>query len=288
MVETGRESNARPPRPYVRCRADYDEQVWDWGRAPGRSLVVCAAPRSGSTWLCEMLADRGYGTPIEYFNPLYVRYLCHRWRCSTLGAYRLQLWRHRTTADGWCAGKLLAPHFFTLDERLFAPLAHPANAGDAELPIDPDRRRSDYLQAFFPRPTYLRLRRKDTAGQAVSYWLAQQTGVWMQWTEQDPRQIDDLAYDLDAIAQSARQLERYENNWDRYFRVNAITPIEVGYEDMTADPAGTLDRITHEIGNPPAPATARRQPAKRHHRQRSEPADALVDRYRSTLQQTNH
>ena len=55
-------------------RPDIVDLIGPWfdrprGEPAGKTLIICAAPRTGSTNLARLLTAAGIGVPHEYFNP---------------------------------------------------------------------------------------------------------------------------------------------------------------------------------------------------------------------------
>jgi hypothetical protein len=62
-------------------------------RPERRTLLICSAPRTGSTELCRNLLAAGIGIPHEYFNSDFARLLGERW---LFGNTPIGIWpRHR-------------------------------------------------------------------------------------------------------------------------------------------------------------------------------------------------
>jgi LPS sulfotransferase NodH len=269
---TGDESN-EPPPPHPNCLADHDLHVWDWALPPSRSYLVCSSARSGSTWLCEELSWRGLGDPLEYLNPAYVRFFAWLWGCANVAQYRLMLWRTRTTAEGFFGMKILGMHFFDLIEELFVPLV------DGEPPSEPDERRRLYVEKILPGCSYVWLRRSDKVRQAVSWWVADKTEVWMQLAPVDRRALDLIEFDFDAIDLKRQMCEREDRQWARFFEQNGIEPFELVYEDLEKEPELLLASLASHLGG--HPGIGRPRPERRIHVQRNAATEELVARYRA-------
>lgn len=267
------ESDESPRPPHLNCLADYDHYVWDWAIPPARSYLVCSSARSGSTWLCEELSWRGLGDPLEYLNPAYVKFLAWRWGCATLAQYRLMLWRTRTTAQGCFGMKILAMHFFDLIEEFFVPLV------DGEPPSAPDERRRLYVEKILPACSYVWLRRRDKVRQAVSWWVADETQVWMQTAPEDRRGLDRITFDAGAIDRKRQTCEQEDQQWGRFFEYNAIEPFEIVYEDLEQEPARLLASLATHLGG--HPQIERPRPEWHNHVQRNAVTEEFVARYQA-------
>jgi LPS sulfotransferase NodH len=117
-----------------------------------RGYLLCATPRSGSNYLCELLASTGrLGTPREYFNAT-------GRRAYDDPAYpedpREELARVLTTGS--------------TTNGVYGVKVHPFQLAPLLDRVDPF--------AELPRLRAVRIRRLDRLGQALSWARAQQTG----------------------------------------------------------------------------------------------------------------
>jgi LPS sulfotransferase NodH len=198
-----------------------------------RGYLICTTPRSGSTYLAELLASTGVlGVPREYFNPL------GRWgrpdkerpgdphplieRVLTKGA----------TPNGTYAVKSHADHF----------------AAVAAV-IDPMR--------VLPNLEIVRIRRQDMLAQAISWMRAQQTGQF----RADSRAKGVPHYDPSAIRRFIAELSEQAAFWDRLLAARGRVPLEIEYERLLQDPQREVDRVARIMGVrspvPIAPARVR-------------------------------
>ena len=180
-----------------------------------RGYVVCATPRSGSNYLCQLLASTGVlGRPREYFNAAGRRKYDDP-------AYpedpRLQLRQVLSTGATSNRAYGVKVHAFQL-----APLLDQ---------VDPF--------AELPRVRAIRQRRDDTLGQALSWARAQQTN---QHRAGDPP--EGLAsYDRARIDASLDFLTRENAWWDHHLARIDVPVLEIRYEDLEADPQREVDRV---------------------------------------------
>jgi len=215
--------------------------------APSKPLRywVCSSQRSGSALLCDLLSQTGeHGDPTEYLDirrPLfrelyleaggtrdrYVAWLLSQ-RASTNGSFGLKLHWHQGV--------------------MFVRGATRANAmAKARLGIGLHAMRG--LSKRFGEPTYVWVRRRDQLGQAISHYRARRTNQWDK-AEADAAPRPDPPFDAAEIDRSLRWLARVDGCWRRYFAWTRTTPFEVGYEDLAADPAGTMRDLGVALGVP--------------------------------------
>lgn len=88
----------------------------------------------------------------------------------------------------------------------------------------------------------------------MSLIKAEQTGLWH--VAPDGSEIERLAppkdpeYDFERIRRELAELESYDVAWNSWFATQDITPLRIGYETLSADPAATLIRICAALGVP--------------------------------------
>src|SRR5262245_1604124 len=144
----------------------------DWPTPAPRTIIICAAQRTGSYELCRFLTAAGLGVPHEYFNSNYAGRLMTRWGLTDdplsdigLGSY-MELLRRRRAAGGIFSTKLQYEQF------------------DAYL-------RNRHGAALFEGACVVHLFRPDIAGQLASFRAALQTGRWDYSARQTTRPEDD-------------------------------------------------------------------------------------------------
>jgi trehalose 2-sulfotransferase len=190
-----------------------------------RGYAVCGAPRSGSNYFCDVLTSTGrLGRPREYFNgdarrryddPAYPDDpALQAERILTLGA----------TPNGVYALKL----FPGLFDR-----------------VSPHLRLTEAL----PNLSFVRLRRLDVLGQALSWVRSIQTG---QFRSTETARAEPV-FDGPLIATYLGQVCQRNARWDMYFARTGQRPVEVTYEDLAEDPQGAVDRVAGRVGVAPSP-----------------------------------
>ena len=242
---------------------------------PTRSYIVASTPRSGSSLLCDGLALTGVlGVPVEYFNPVHREALAARWGCgSHLSGYLGGLCRMRTTPEGVFAAELHWEHALRLREELGRTgAATGAAAGARPTGLDLD---AEIFERVLPGLRYIRIIRQDVDKQAVSFCIAAQTGRWGDIPGQDlGGGVAEPIYRFEDVDRCRRWIEATELAWDRFFRRNAIAPLEVVYEDFVTDYVATFERIAAFLEVPIATvATPRMRP------QRTGMNDEFLERY---------
>ncbi|MGV7033017.1 Stf0 family sulfotransferase [Methylobacterium symbioticum] len=185
-----------------------------------RGYAVCTLPRSGSNVFCDLLGSTGsLGRPREYFN----------------GAAR-RTYDDPTYPDDPQAqiGRILT--MGATPNGIYALKVFP---GLHDL-VAPHLRWMEVL----PNLSFIRFRRGDVLGQAVSWVRANQT---QQFRSSDPRK-GELSYDADAIGLRLRQICQRNARWDMFFARTGLPALDVTYEDFLADPDREVGRVAAFIG----------------------------------------
>jgi trehalose 2-sulfotransferase len=254
---------------------------------PQRAYVVCATPRSGSTLLCEMLADCGIaGRPSEH-----VEQLRKRGRPNEPREYFADV-EDRSVLELLPASGPPRPHSGAIDERLAALIAYATTPNGvfgtkvmwsymadlqerlAELPGFGRLQDADRLAGLLGDVQYVHVLREDHVAQAISMWRAVQTRAWRAETDDAVEPV----YSFSGIEHLAHQLERHNVAWDRWFDQQEIEPLRVRYSEMAEDPGRVLQDTLDFIGvgdqahaEPPPPSMRR---------QSGEQSREWADRYR--------
>lgn len=234
------------------------------------SYFLCGTPRTGSTLLCSLLASTAVaGRPESYFREPDRHLWAARfgvpvaadgsvdYRAFVAGAVRAG-----RTPNGVFAARIMWGTMNSVVDGLQS--GHGA------------QRDLDVLTNAFGPLIFLKLRREDVVGQAVSWARAEQSGYWQSGDVAsapprfDPRQIDDLV----------RTISEHNTAWDSWFEAQGVQPHGVTYEQLVADPHGTVDAILRALGvKPPAGWLP-----QSHHRKQADDLNAeWIRRYGSWL-----
>jgi len=235
------------------------------GASIRRSYLLCATPRSGSNFLCEVLRSTGLaGQPDEYFwNPPVWH---ERWGVADFPTYFRRLLREGTTANGVFGSKLMWDQLEALVPQLAALLGRT----DAHPP--------DVLAATFPNLHYVWLTRHDKVRQGISYYRALETKVWRS-TDVPKAPPIDPPFSFEAIQSLVRLSEWEDQAWQDFFQQHGIEPLVVAYEDLARAPEKVARRIFRYLGISRWARGASR--AWQHQRQADALTDEWVDRYRA-------
>jgi LPS sulfotransferase NodH len=222
-------------------------------RRPLLSCFLATLPRSGSWLLAELLWNTGLaGEPHEYFRPDFTALWGSEWGLpSDLGYtdYVRAAVSLTQTPNGVFCAKVHWYQFAWLRQQL----AEQASA---------DQQQSA-LGAWFPDLRHVFLHRSDTARQAISYYLAAKTQVWF-WTGGRRPGPGVSEPDLQQVRWFEDVLVQHGHLWRDYFARSGAKPLEIRYEDLAADPPGTVNRVLEFLGvsqaaDPPRPPTLKPQ-----------------------------
>jgi LPS sulfotransferase NodH len=192
----------------VRDRFDFE---FEHRVEPVVSYMICSHPRSGSSLLCELLANTLHaGMPAEYLRPDRMAMLKRRWGAETLDDYLHALVEHKTSPNGVFG---LKAHWAQ-----YAPIADGEPNG---LPAG---------------LRYIHVSREDRLRQAVSWVRALQTGSWSTVTGPE---LAPAVYDRQDIERKIARIEQEEAAWERFFETHAIAPHRIAYEELAEAPEPT-------------------------------------------------
>ena len=204
----------------------------DWERPPDLSCVICSVPRSGSNLLSYALEDTGLaGRPREYFGARNEAGYAEEWglpRRYSLRSYLKKLAANSTTPNGVWGAHI---HLFDLLDVIERARKEFGKAlSERKL-----------LEACFPNPRYIYIRRADRVRQAIS-WI--RAGDSRQWLRLQGEPVSDrmarLDINLDDVDKWIQVFSEQESKWREFFARNNLTVHEVVYEDLASDYQATV------------------------------------------------
>ena len=216
------------------------------------SYIICATPRSGSTLLCDLLAETGVaGQPNSYYRQQDILHWAYAWGVSPEGPefdrrYLDAVRRVGAGKTGVFGLRLMWRSVDDLSIRLEA--LYPDLSDDAER----------FEKAFGPT-LYLHLSRQNKVAQAISLLKAEQTGLWHLAADGSERERTSPPqppiYDADRLAEVLRELEMHDDAWSTWFASHQLTPLRLTYETLAATPRLVLADILSALGRNPQIAT---------------------------------
>ncbi|HEY9290410.1 MAG TPA: Stf0 family sulfotransferase [Microlunatus sp.] len=237
---------------------------------PRLSYLICGTPRTGSTYLCGLLASTGVtGRPESYFRVEGELEFAQRWGVDLSGG---DVDRRQFLAAAVAAGS--TPNGVFAARVMWGSLENVVSKIDPDLPAHPRDDLDRLRRAFGPELRFVQLRRQDRLGQAVSWARAEQTAYWQQGNvaQAEPR------FDADQIDELLQTIEEHNAAWRQWFAAAGVQPLMISYEDLIADPDGTIRGLLDQLGIDAGPGIVITAPDRRQ-------ADAVnaewVQRYRA-------
>jgi trehalose 2-sulfotransferase len=189
-------------------------------RLADRGYMICTTPRSGSNYLCQLLASTGQlGNPIEYFNTRSRRkHTDPKYPKDRRG--QLDIVRSMgATPNGIYAVKVM-----------------PLQYSRATKEVDIFRE--------LPNLQLVRLRRRDLLGQAISVARVQQTGQFRASNQVSGKPV----YDAQDIRNCLHAVRARESMWDQLMFEFGMQPLTLEYEDVMRDPQAAVDQVSALVG----------------------------------------
>lgn len=252
-------AEGRSPYDLVTASADYPA----WDGPPARTVLICSHPRSGSTLLGEAIYRAGgLGCPLEYLHRGFRPAIAARWNAPTLPDYVRALYRFRTDPRGVLSSKIF---WRDLDE--------------TALELGEGTTASQALDALFPRPAFVYLRRRDRVRQAVSAFAARATGKFRALDEVSSGGAREIAYEYEGILRELAAADASHACWRQFFTERRIVPLRVDYEDLVNEYSGTVAMVVSSLSNSGDRQPPLRPPPPRLRRQANATSEGLIARF---------
>lgn len=206
--------------------------------------MICTAPRSGSTLLCNLLAATTVaGDPDSHFHePSLDKWLAEydlqamnfKTRFAALGMVfkaAIKCGKGDTDVFGLRMQRHSFGYFMQQLEQLY-----PAKLSDLER-----------IQDAFGPTLFVHLSRTSKLDQAISLVRAEQTGLWHR--RFDGTELERLApsrdqgYDAEAIRFHMAELVSFDEAWEAWFAQEKLTPLKISYDDLAKDPQAVLAQV---------------------------------------------
>ena len=217
---------------------------------PSRSYVLACTPRVGSHLLSDALTATGIaGRPREWLP----RFTPETSPKTPLERMKLVTQQpppdaaHDAAADAEHIRKVLA--YGTTENGVFGIVLHWLVVQDAVRRLQafvgtgesaPHR----VLSSAFPNLSYVWLRRRDKVAQAVSWYKAIQTGVYVgRHGKGGAGEDDHLQFDYGQVRYLLTALTSFENAQGLFFSSAGLTPLVLYYEDLAAHYVPTIRSV---------------------------------------------
>ena len=217
---------------------------------PARAYIVCSTQRSGSTYLCQLLASTGVaGVPHEYFearaetgSPPHPGYFLAGLPRTGAGIRDdpsptdAPDYSDLSAVDGWQAHLERTFRLGTTDNGVFGAKLMWNQLSDLEqhaaaVPQFAGATGSELLERVLGRPVYVWVRRRDKVRQAISMWRALQTRTWRLENPAARHETPQLSYSFAGIDHLRRRLSGDDDAWGRFFLGSLIEPLEFVLRD---------------------------------------------------------
>ena len=212
---------------------------------PTLSYFICCCERTGSTLLGNALISTGIaGRPRSYFNR--VAHFNPRIQKLLGGArddsrYLEKVMVAATTPNNVFGGKIHWEHLLNLIAKL--ERASPSDRASVSM--------LDLLRAHFPDLRFVWLTRRNAVARAISHYRVSKTNRWQidsRWVTDDAGGEGEPGFDFDEIDAFVRRGEFEDGRWRQFFSEHGIAPLELVYEEMIEDLAGTVGRVLTFLG----------------------------------------
>jgi trehalose 2-sulfotransferase len=223
------------------------------------ACIICATPRSGTTLLCDLLAETGVtGRPNSFYRAQSIASIAKRLGVADGADFEPRYLRAivqegRGDTDLFSM-RVMWPSLPEIAQKL--AVLFPDETSDASR-----------VAAAFGTPLYVHVERRDKVAQAISRIKAEQSGLWHRGADGSEReQVNPFrapVYDRAQIQDWIDETLAHEANWRNWFAAGGIPPFELSYEDLSTDPTATLGRLLSALGRDPqlaaraTPKTAR-------------------------------
>jgi len=212
------------------------------------SYMICTSPRSGSTLLCNLLEATGVaGNPASWFyDPSVEDWLDELDVVPQAGASEREILDvvFRAAIAKGSGGK--GPFGLRQQGESFPFLFEKLALLSPQETTDVGR-----FQKVFGATLFIHLTRRDKVDQAVSYIIAEQTGLWH--VAADGSELERVSshrepvYDAEKLRACVEMLEAYDRDWNDWFSHEQISPFHITYDDLAADPIATLGDVLEAL-----------------------------------------
>lgn len=222
-----------------------------------KTLIVCATPRSGSSFLSESLRLLGVGDPDEWLleNSLdYARKEAGLSPQAPLSSAIAAISEQKRDALGVFSLKVMWNDFISVIKRF--------RAESAELRQAETR---DLVFKLFPNPKFIYLFREDQLKQAISYVKADQSNIWKNVDDQPPDyDLTRLSFRFGAIHRRLKNIRYMDRKWREFFGRMGMRHLELSYEQVVENPEESFARVASFLEVPePSEAILTQNPHQR-------------------------
>lgn len=153
--------------------------------------------------------------------------------------------RARNTVKGWFVEKVM----FHYTPKISHFIGHGTTAGVKDAArFEP--RLFDHFYRFFAKGVWVYVERRDVYAQAVSMYLAEETGLWVRRRGRTENNVERKtpAYNFGRLSAFLRNFALERDAWQAFFRHYGIEPIRIYYEDAVDDYPEYLNELLEAAG----------------------------------------
>jgi LPS sulfotransferase NodH len=191
------------------CNLIIDENVYQEIfkiKDPKTKYVIAITPRSGSSYLCDLMTKSGLlGSPDEFLPPVFMKEILSNIPAKDSDEYLRHVIKKTQSENGISGLKTSWFQFLEFYESMKDPSS---------------------LNQF----KYVYLYRRDVAQQAVSLYKATETSMFHTNIEHNSdtlRKVKSIKYDFEKIDEWKRHIESQELGWQNFFQKNRINPLRI-------------------------------------------------------------
>jgi LPS sulfotransferase NodH len=187
-----------------------------------RFVFLCFTQRCGSTYLAQLIGSGGqYNVPREYLNHEHVIARSAKRNLTSFADYFSDLAR-ADAKQGRIFIKVTPLHLGLLQE-------------------------AGLLGRIVGCSDFVLIERGDKLAQAISFAIARETGKYTS-NMQSRKSEADLVYQREAITKLLNSLVDSYKQFDMFFGLNGIVPVNIVYEQLVANPMAALKLISDRLG----------------------------------------
>jgi LPS sulfotransferase NodH len=195
------------------------------------NYIIATLPRTGSTYLCELLSRNHMGVPYEDFNIFigsspFARSLVIG---ESTEEYIKRFFIPKRTNSGILCTKLMS-HWLEIIRTNMSSYA---------------KSYSDMLTQLFPDFKVIFLTRKNKVKQAISWIKASKTKQWIKASPTTEIDYEPKPFEIQECLQRIFTLEQV---WRDTFEDGGIEPLKLIYEDFIENVESTLEKINNYVG----------------------------------------
>jgi len=204
------------------------------------NYVICTTPRSGSTYFCGVLEKGGIMLEEKNIGPFYEIFKGYKIKSLYLSNAGVEknlqkIFDNIRTKKGFSGFKLMKNQLPLINILL-------GNREDKFILLKMNKN-------YFPKDTkFIWLIRKNIVRQAISYYLAVESGFWKKERSISVK-TPPILFDKYKIAKYVGKIMADNYSWEKFFRKNKITPLVFYYGDFVSEDKKCLLSIEDFFGS---------------------------------------